>query len=350
MVKTAIIGVSGYAGGELARLLARHPETELTFLSSESNAGKPLAAAFPGLSGTRAGSLVCEHGDLSRASAIADLIFLAQENGAAMKSAPVLLADGKKVIDISADFRLRSPDAYSTWYKMPHTAPRLLESAVYGLPETNRDAIRRASLIANPGCHVTAATLALAPLLAHRMIETRGIIIDSKTGVSGAGRTKTDLIYRFSEANESMKTYGVGGTHRHIPEIEQTLGQVAGEPVTVTFTPHLAPMTRGILATCYARLADGFTDATVRAALTDYFAGHPFVIVREAGDSPSTKDVAGSNFCHLASAVDRRTGMVIVTSVIDNLVKGAAGQAVQNMNLMLGLPETAGLEGGGWWP
>lgn len=363
MVKVAIIGVSGYAGGELARILSRHPGVEVTFVSSDSNAGKTLAAAFPGMAGTAAGRLVCQSADLEAAANAADVIFLAQESGAAMKSADALLEKGKKVIDLSADFRLRDPAIFETWYKMPHAAPHLLNGlngqggtqggAIYGLPEWNFEALETARLIANPGCHVTAALLALLPLLEQNLIETRGIIIDSKSGVSGAGRAKSDLMYRYSEMNEGMRPYNIGGTHRHTPEIEQNLSDVAGEPITVTFAPHLAPMTRGILATCYARLkeetmtANDITDA-LRETYNEETA--PFVIVRDVGDLPGTKDVYGSNFCHLSAAVDARTGTAIIVSALDNLVKGAAGQAIQNMNLMCGLPETAGLEGGGLWP
>ena len=355
MVRVAIIGVSGYAGGELARILARHPGVELTFVSSETYAGKPLTAAFPGLSGTAAGKLLCQPGDIDAAADAADVLFLAQESGQAMKAADALLAAGKKIIDLSADFRLRDPAIYETWYKTTHTATHLLErgAAIYGLPEWNFEALESAQLVANPGCHVTAALLALLPLLEQGLIETRGLIIDSKSGVSGAGRAKSDLLYRYSEMNEGMRPYNIGGTHRHIPEIEQNLSDVAGESIRVTFTPHLAPMTRGILATCYARLKDETQTADdITNALRETYDqdAAPFVVVRDPGDLPGTKDVYGSNFCHLSAAVDARTGTVIVVSALDNLVKGAAGQAVQNMNVMCALPETAGLEGGGLWP
>ncbi|GAB4454217.1 MAG: N-acetyl-gamma-glutamyl-phosphate reductase [Armatimonadaceae bacterium] len=351
-MKAAIIGVSGYGGGELARILARHPQVELVYAASGTYAGKPLAKAFPTLYGTATGELVCQQGDIHEAAAAAEVVFLAQESGAAMESVPVLLEAGKKVVDLSADFRLRDADVYRQWYKMPHTASHLLaETAVYGLPEWNKAAIRGASLLANPGCYPTATALALAPLLVGNLVETTGIIVDAKSGVSGAGRAKNDLLYKYAEANESVKPYGVGGTHRHTPEIEQTLSTVCDTPITLSFTPHLIPMTRGILATCYARLADPtITIETVLETFQARYADCPFAIVREAGDFPATKDTAGSNFCHIGAAVDKRTGIVTVVSAIDNLVKGAAGQAVQNMNLMLGLPETAGLEAGGIYP
>lgn len=350
----AIVGASGYAGGELARLLARHPRAELVAAISETNAGQPLKRSFPGLSGSAAGELVCESGGADAPGvAGADVVFLAGENGAAMRAAPSLLRAGKRVVDLSADFRLQDMSAFAKWYKMEHCAPELITdgTAVYGLPERQRERIRAARLVANPGCHVTAAVLALAPLLDARLVEARGIVIDSKSGVSGAGRAKSDLLYRYAEANESVTAYGVGGAHRHIPEIEQTLGEAAGEPVAVTFTPHLVPLTRGILSTCYARaVGDNITAASLTETLRAAYADHPFVVVRDAGDQPRTKDATGSNYCHLSAAFDARTGTVVVTSVLDNLVKGAAGQAVQNMNLMCGWDETAGLEAAGLWP
>ncbi len=354
MISVAIVGVSGYVGGELARLLARHPHVRVVSVVSETFAGKPLKSVFAGLAGSGVGELVCEHGGIEAAGvAGAELVFLAQDNGVSMVAAPKLLADGRRVIDLAADFRLKDIAEWETFYKMPHSASDLLADSrtVYGLPEYHKDAIREARLIANPGCHVTAAVLALAPLLGSGRIEPRGIVIDSKTGISGAGRAKSDLAFKFSEANESVAAYGVGGTHRHIPEIEQSLSAVAGEPVRVTFTPHLVPMTRGIFSTCYGHLINPQTTATeITADLRERYADAPFVVVRDAGDQPRAKDVLGSNYCHICAAVDPRTGTVIVTSVIDNLVKGAAGQAVQNMNLMCGFGETAGLEGAGLWP
>lgn len=352
MVKAAVIGVSGYGGGELTRLLSRHPDIEMVYAGSETYAGKPLAQAFPALYGTKVGALICQSGDALGAAETADVVFLAQENGAAMKSVPAILETGKKIVDLSADFRLKDATLYPQWYKLEHVAPKMLtETAVYGLPELHKEAIQRASLVANPGCHTTASILALAPLVAKGLVRTSGIVVDSKTGVSGAGRSKNDLIYKYAEANESAKPYQVGGLHRHIPEIEQELSGAAGSTVTVAFTPHLVPMTRGILATTYAQLLDSDTKAAQLTQLfTEFYAAAPFVVVREPGDHPATKDTCGANYCHLSIAVDTRTGMVIVNSALDNLVKGAAGQAVQNMNLMLGLPETAGLEGGGLWP
>ncbi len=353
MVSVGIIGVTGYAGGELVRLLSRHQGVRILHVASESNLGQPLAKAFPGLAGTASGRLVCEGRDIVRIARDCDVVFLAQESGAAMTQAGEILDLGKRVIDLSADFRLRDETVYEEWYKIEHQAAQYLhEGAVYGLPELNRQYVAGARLVANPGCYPTSAILALAPLLREKLIGTHGIVIDGKSGVSGAGRARNDLSYRYSEANEATRPYNIGGAHRHTPEIEQELS-VHGAPdqIRVTFTPHLVPMTRGLLTTCYAHaVSDAVTTETVLATLRKQYADAPFVVVRDANDYPSTKDVYGSNFCHIGAKVDARTRTVVVTSVIDNLVKGAAGQAVQNMNLMCGLDETQGLEGTGLWP
>jgi N-acetyl-gamma-glutamyl-phosphate reductase len=268
-----------------------------------------------------------------------------------MRVAGELLDLQKRLIDLSADFRIRDVDVYEQWYKIEHLAAALFPEAVYGLPEWNRQYIQGARLIANPGCYPTAAILALAPLLREGWVEPGGVIIDAKSGVSGAGRSKFGLDYHYAEANEAVKPYNLGGAHRHVPEIEQELSAAATPAhVRITFSPHLVPMTRGLLATCYATLAREATTEQILEVLTDAYAGAPFVVVREPGSLPSTKDVYGSNFCHIGAKVDARTGRVIVVAVIDNLVKGAAGQAVQNLNLMLGMEETLGLEGGGLWP
>jgi N-acetyl-gamma-glutamyl-phosphate reductase len=354
MVRVGIIGASGYAGGELIRLLLRHPEVQVAHLVSDTYAGQPLSKAFPGTAGTAIGNMICENRDVVRAAQTSDVLFLAGESGAAMAIAGELLELGKRVIDLSADFRLRDVNVYEKTYKIEHVGARLLDEgiATYGLPELNRDNVKSAWLVANPGCYPTATILGLAPLLQKRLVETRGIVVDAKSGVSGAGRSKSDSAYRYAEANEALKPYGVGGVHRHVPEIEQELSvQAAPSNIHITFTPHLVPMTRGLLATCYAPLADSRTTvAQVLSAFKEVYAETPFVVVRDVNDFPSTKDVYGSNFCHIAVTIDSRTKTVIVTSVIDNLVKGAAGQAIQNMNLMLGLPETLGLEGAGLWP
>ena len=351
MVSVGIVGVSGYGGGELVRLLLRHPEVRLTYVVSETYAGQPLSKAFPGVARTRAGDLVCQKFGVAAAAKSCDFVFLAQENGAAMKSAPELLDLGKCVVDLSGDFRLRDVDTYEKWYKIEHLSGGLIKHAAYGLPEWNRTRIQGARLVANPGCYPTATVLALAPLLAGGWIDPKSIIVDAKSGVSGAGRSKFGLDYHYAEANEAVKAYSVGGSHRHIPEIEQELSAIAAPArVTLTFTPHLVPMTRGILVTGYANLAKDATTEQMLEALQDAYKDAPFVVVRGAGDFPSTKDVNGSNYCHIGAKVDARTRRVVVVAAIDNLVKGAAGQAVQNMNLMLGFPETAALEEPGLWP
>ena len=345
-IKVGIVGVSGYGGGELARLLAAHPDIELTYVTSETYAGKPVQAALPGLAPSV--DLTCESFDPVACAKACAFVFLAGEPGLAMRAAPELLEAGVKIVDLSADFRLEDPDAYQSWYKMEHTAPHLLDEAVYGLPEINRIAIETARLVANPGCHVTAAVLALAPLLGTSMIAPETIIIDSLSGVSGAGRSKFGLDYHFSELNESMRPYGVGGIHRHTPEIEQTLSFLADAPVTVTFTPHLVPITRGILTTVYA--STGETEFDLRSAFEEFYGDAPFVQFLDAGQFPATKHVYGTNYCHIGLAFDPRTSRVIVVSAIDNLVKGAAGQAIQNMNLMCGFSEAAGLGASAVWP
>ena len=350
-LKVGIVGVSGYGGGELARLLLAHPQVALTYVTSGTYAGKPLRAALPGIAPS---DLVCEVFDPAVCADRCDLVFLAGEAGLAMKVAPGLLDAGKKVVDLSADFRLKDPAVYQEWYKAEHTAPQLLDEAVYGLPELNAGEIAEARLVANPGCHVTAAVLALLPFLMGDAIEPASIIIDSLSGVSGAGRSKFGLDYHFSEVNESIRPYGVGGVHRHTPEIEQVLSvvTVTPPPVRVTFTPHLVPITRGILATSYATLKAGAGDLAQLHELYDAFCDFctPFVVLLEPGQFPATKHVYGTNFCHIGLAVDKRTNRVIVVSAIDNLVKGAAGQAVQNMNLMCGFDETAGLTMSAVWP
>ncbi|MGO8672324.1 MAG: N-acetyl-gamma-glutamyl-phosphate reductase [Capsulimonadaceae bacterium] len=348
LVKAGIIGVSGYGGGELARILASHPAVELTYVSSNTYLGKPLSAALPGVAGRI--ELVCEDLDPAVAIERCDVIFLAGEAGMAMHLAPQMVDAGRKVIDISADFRLRDPAMYSQWYKAEHTAPAWISRAVYGLSELYRDQIRGAQLLANPGCYPTSAILALAPLLARDVVDRRSIIVDSYSGVSGAGRSKFGPDYHFPEVNESIRPYAVGGLHRHTPEIEQALGDIAGEPVTITFTPHLAPITRGILTTAYGSLTRDHSPETLQAMYSEFYAREPFVVVLDAGTFPASKHTVGTNYCYIGVTVDVRTGRAIVVSTEDNLVKGMAGQAVQNMNLMTGIEETCGLTMAALWP
>ncbi|HWI61232.1 MAG TPA: N-acetyl-gamma-glutamyl-phosphate reductase [Symbiobacteriaceae bacterium] len=340
-IKVGIAGSTGYGGVELLRLLGNHPEAEVVLAGTESYIGQDLAAVYPHLAGRV--QLAGREATPDVLAAECDVVFTALPHGVPMKLAPAVLAAGKKLIDLGADFRLRDIAAFETWYKHKHEAPALQEQAVYGLPELYRAQIREASLVGNPGCYPTSCALAAAPLLKNGLVETKGIIFDSKSGVSGAGRG-VSLGVHYAEVNENFKAYNIAGAHRHTPEIEQTLGDLAGVPVMVSFSPHLVPMTRGILTTAYFQLKADATTEQLLELFRTFYAGEPFVRVRPAGDLPQTKQVWGSNYCDIGVQVDRRTGRAIVVAVIDNLVKGAAGQAVQNMNILFGLPETTGLQ------
>ncbi len=337
-VKVGIINVTGYAGIELARLLTQHPEVALTSVTGRSAAGQRLGAVLPYLATVE---LVIDRelGDV-------DFVFSAMPHGESAKEVIPLVSRGIKVVDISADFRLKDAGDYRRWYDLAHPAPQLLEQAVYGLTELHRSQVASAQLVANPGCYPTGALLALAPAVTEGLIEP-DIIIDSKSGVSGAGRTLS-LGTHYSEANEDVTAYALDG-HRHLPEIVQELGRLRPEQLpSVTFVPHLIPMTRGILTTCYAPLASGAIaggtkgTAEIRQLYHDFYRGELFVKV--VASPPHTKHTWGSNICLIHPTIDHRTGRLIVISCLDNLVKGAAGQAIQNMNLMLGLPEETGLQ------
>jgi len=338
MTAVAIVGASGYVGGELLRLLSSHPQARVTAVTSEQSSGKPVQALFPNLRGI---DLLCETLDPQQVAARAEVIFLALPHTKSAGPAQTFLKAGCKVIDLSADFRLKDVRAYETWYQAPHPCPDLLQTAVYGLPELHRDAIRRASLVASPGCYPTAAILSLAPLAKHQLLGDH-IIIDAKSGISGAGRTPA-LAYHFPEANESMEAYKLGG-HRHIPEIEQELG------ATVTFTPYLVPLTRGILSTAYMRLKQARTSEQLTELYREFYKGEPFVRVLNPGQSPNPSHTRGANFCEVSAFADPRTGTAILIAALDNLVKGAAGQAVQAFNLMQGWDETLGLQNSGLYP
>jgi len=340
MLKVAVVGASGYTGIELIRILHNHPEVAVTSVTSEQSAGKRLSEVFPSLRNRY--DLVLEALDAERIAAKADIIFTALPHTEAMKVVPAFVQAGKKVIDLSADFRLHDPAEYKTWYE-PHLNPGLLQDAVYGLPELRREVIAAATLVANPGCYPTSVILALMPLLKEGLIDITSIIADSKSGVSGAGRgAKVDSLY--CEVNEGFKAYGVGGLHRHIPEIEQELSLLAGRKTKISFTPHLVPMDRGILSTVYSLPHSALSAEKIHELYEDYYDGEAFVRVLRLGDFPSTAFVRGSNFCDIGIAVDNRTGRIIVIAALDNLVKGASGQAVQNMNVMLDFPEIMGLE------
>jgi N-acetyl-gamma-glutamyl-phosphate reductase len=338
MHRIAVIGASGYTGVELLRLLSQHPEAELVCVTSRQYAGRSVSEVFPSLQGSL--DLVFEDVDPAGLAGRVDLVFTAVPHQTAMGMIPELLEAGCRVIDLSADFRISDVSTYEAWYQ-EHTAPELLSEAVYGLPELFREQIPAARLIANPGCYPTSVALALAPLLEENLIDLTTLIIDSKSGTSGAGRAaKVDSLY--CEVNEGFKAYSLP-RHRHTPEIEQTLGVLAGTGVTISFTPHLLPVSRGILSTCYASLSNQVSLEGLHEAYLARYADETFVRVLPQGQLPNILQVGGSNYCDVGLAVDERTGRVIALAAIDNLVKGAAGQAVQNMNLMLSFPETMGL-------
>jgi len=338
MLRVGIVGATGYGGLELVRLLLEHPQAKVTYVSSRSYAGKDMNEVFPALKGHF--SLKCEEFKLERANELCDFMFVALPHGLSEEMVPKLAKLGKKVVDIGSDFRLDDVTHYETWYKRKSVRPNDFK-AQYGLAELNGDKVRDAQVVANPGCFPTATILGLAPLFAKNLIERQGVIVDAKTGVSGAGRSLS-LSNHFCEVTESIKAYKVGA-HQHTPEIEQELSKLAGEPVVLNLTTHLAPMSRGILATCYGRLKEKKSTKELLETYRAFYLEEPFVQVMPEGVYPGTKDVYGSNTCMIGLKVDERTQTVIVLSVIDNLTKGAAGQAIQNMNLMCGFEEPMGL-------
>lgn len=344
--RVAIVGASGYTGAELVRLLAAHPGVAVAAVTSEQSAGQPVEALFPSLAGHA--PQILQRLDPTAVAAAAELVFLALPHQTAMGAAAPILDAGRRVVDLSADFRFRDPRVYESWYRTRHLAPALCGEAVYGLPEVHREALKTARLAAVPGCYPTGALLGLLPLLREGLIDPEQIVINAASGVSGAGR-KVEVEYVFGEVNENFKAYAVAG-HRHTPEIEQELTLVAGREVRVTFTPHLAPMTRGILSTCVVRLMRPAGTADLLTLYRDAYKGESFIRVLPEGRFPETKAVWGSNYCDIAAKVDARTGRAILVTAIDNLVKGASGQAIQCMNLMLGFEETAGLRSPALWP
>jgi N-acetyl-gamma-glutamyl-phosphate reductase len=335
MIRVAILGASGYSALELIKLLLRHPEVEITALTTRQLDAKPVGEVHPALAGQL--DLRLENLSPGQVAERADCVFCCLPHGASAAAVAELLPLGKKVVDLSADYRLNDAAAYKTWYGLEHPDPARLATTVYGLPELYRDEIKQASLVANPGCYPTSAILALAPLLEAGAIERDGIIIDSKSGVSGAGREPKAHLH-FPECNESVSAYGVGN-HRHMPEIDQVLSGIARNEVRVLFTPHLIPMDRGILTTAYSLPTGEFEDKSLLAILRDFYVDEPFV--RVSPGLPSTKQVSGTNFCDLTVRTVR--GRIITVSVIDNLIKGASGAAVQNFNLMYGFKEATAL-------
>ena len=342
----AIVGSSGYAGGELFRILLHHPSATVTAVTSEKSAGKPITDIFPHLLGLT--DLVCEPLDPASIAKKADLAFLALPHVTAQEAAFRLHGLGIKVVDLSADYRLADAALYEKWYEHRHQYPDLLKSAVYGLPELHRERIRKSSLVANPGCYPTSAILGLAPVISRKMLDLETLVIDSKSGVSGAGRSP-GLAFHFPEANEGFMAYKVG-SHRHTPEIEQELSLIAGTQVTLSFTPHLVPMNRGILTTIYGRLTGSVDTDSLHAVFAAFYRKEPFIRVLPVGQFPNVRNVRGSNFCDIGVHADGRTGRVVIVTAIDNLVKGASGQAVQNMNIMMGFEENAGLRFAGLCP
>lgn len=340
MIKVGIIGATGYAGAELVRLLLQREDVEIVWYGSRSFVGENFASIYRNVA--HMVNEPCSDDDMAKLAEMADVIFTATPQGFCASQVTEEILSKTKIIDLSADFRIKDVDIYEQWYKIKHPTPQFIEEAVYGLPEINREKIKKARLIANPGCYPTCSFLTLYPMVKEGLIDVNTIIIDAKSGTSGAGRSaKIPSLY--CEVNESMKPYGVA-SHRHTPEIEEQLSYAAGEPVTISFTPHLVPMNRGILVTAYAAMKKPLTAEEVKAVYNKYYKDEYFVRVMEIGMVPQTRWVEGSNFADIAFQIDPRTNRIVMMGTIDNMVKGAAGQAMQNMNLMFGLPENTGLK------
>jgi N-acetyl-gamma-glutamyl-phosphate reductase len=340
MVRIGIIGATGYVGSEIVRLLALRKDIEITLVTSNSFSGKPYSEVYPSLKGIF--DKICVASDADKIADKADYFITALPHGVAAEIILVLLKKGARVIDHSADFRFKDRNVYEKWYKVTHMAPDLIKDAVYGLPELYREKIRNARLVANPGCYPTCSILAIAPALKKELVYTKDIIINAVSGVSGAGR-KADLSYSFCETHENFKAYGVTN-HRHTPEIEQELSLLANSEVQISFTPHLAPIKRGMLVTSYLNIKKpGMTTAHFHEIYQEYYKNEAFVRILPVGKLPETKFVAGSNYIDIGIMVDQRLNRLITVSALDNLGKGAAGQAIQTLNLMAGIPETTGL-------
>ncbi|OQX63442.1 MAG: N-acetyl-gamma-glutamyl-phosphate reductase [Desulfococcus sp. 4484_241] len=339
MIRTAVIGATGYAGAELVRLLAGHPDVTITDITSRQYADVPFEKVYPATRGSV--GLVCEKLSVDAICRNADIVFTALPHKLPMSIVPEILEYGKKVIDLSADFRFSDVDTYELYYQH-HTAGELCRKSVYGLSEVYTDSIKTAELVGNPGCYPTSILLPLVPLVKAGLVHTSSIIADSKSGVSGAGRSPS-LGTHICEVGESFKAYKVA-EHRHAPEIEEILCREAGVPVSLTFVPHLVPMNRGMLSTVYADVAEGVSEEDIIECIAAYYNGRRFIRLCEPGRFPETRHVRGSNFCDIGVKLDKRAGKAILVSVVDNLVKGAAGQAVQNMNIMFGIDEATGLD------
>ena len=345
-IRVGIIGATGYTGGELLRLLSQHPGVQITLLTSEQSAGKKIQDLFPSMTGILNISL--EKGDSKDIISKADFFFMAIPHGMASKMAPFLLSKGSRVVDLSADFRLKNKASYLNWYHFEHANPALLKKAVYGLSEIYRNKIREAALVANPGCYPTSILLPLFPLFKENLVDPSfPLIIDAKSGVSGSGRA-LDIRSHFSEVDEGIGPYKIGGKHRHIPEIEQEIENFSGTPLPIVFTPQLLPMVRGMLSVIYLKLIP--KKIFLEDLFQSYYGNEPFVKILSPGSIPNPKNLRGSNYCHIGFIKDSRTGVVTLFSALDNLTKGASGQAIQNMNLMIGFEETAGLTPMGIFP
>lgn len=343
MVNVSVIGATGYVGIEIVRLLSRHPGVRITELVSRSYEGQKISDIYPFLKGVI--DVTCTGMDIDRLAGHSDLCITALPHGVSCEVVPQLLDKGLRVIDHSGDYRYRNAAVYEKWYGLKHKSPELLSTAVYGLPEIYRDKIKEASLVSNPGCYPTCSILGLAPLLSKKVIDPSSIIIDAASGITGAGR-KADIEYQYCESAENYKPYKVTG-HRHTSEIEQELSFIAGEEITVSFTPHLLPMKRGMLATMYTTLKESRTASELIELYREYYDGEYFVRVLDKGKVPETRNTAGSNFIDIALAVDERVNRVVAMSALDNLGKGAAGQAVQVLNLMCGFDERTGIDNPG---
>ena len=340
MIKASILGATGYAGVELVRLLTGHKDIQIMHLVSQTYVGKKLAQVYPNF--TNVLDIELEGLDVDTIAKDSDVVFTALPHGASKEIIPQLIEKGLKVIDFSGDYRYKDKAVYEKWYGEPHSSPELLEKSVYGLCELHRDEIAKTNLVGNPGCYTTCSILALAPLLKKQLIDVKNIIIDAKSGVTGAGRA-VSLDLHFCECTENMKAYKIA-THRHTSEIEQELSLVAGTEIILSFTPHLIPIKRGILATCYANLNGSYTAKEIIDMFKKYYKDEYFVRIYDEGSLPETNHVAGSNFVDIGIAVDERLNRVVVVSCLDNIIKGAAGQAVQNLNIMFGLPENTGID------
>jgi len=337
--RVGVVGATGYTGVELLRLLLLHPQVEVTALTSQKYAGLSIDQVFPSL--PKYLQVNCEELSVDQISKKVDFIFTAVPHKTAMETVPLFYQKGKRVVDLSADFRFKDPAVYERWYQR-HSCPELLRESVYGLPELHREEIRNAKIVGNPGCYPTGALIGLIPLIKNRMISYENIVVDSKSGVSGAGRDVV-LGSLFCEVNEGVKAYNIF-KHRHLPEIEGEVSQLAKRKVTVTFVPHLIPMDRGILTTLYVSFTQEVKTEEVLNTFNEYYQEEPFIRIYPKGKIPNTKDVRGSNFCDLGIVVNESDGRGVIVTAIDNLVKGASGEAVQNMNIMLGYPETMGLD------